>query len=94
MKNTEDTIGNRTCDIPDCSAVHQPTVAPGAPPSRLIENVIINNYSLLRNILRTFFGPGRPFGGTVGAVYPSRAVIVRTEQLKGSVWNSWPWRNA
>ena len=31
MKNSSDTIGNRTCDFPVCSAVPQPTVPPRAP---------------------------------------------------------------
>jgi hypothetical protein len=31
MKNSNDTIGNRTRDLPACSAVPQPTAAPGAP---------------------------------------------------------------
>jgi len=30
MKNSSDTIGNRTRDIPACSAVPQPTAPPGA----------------------------------------------------------------
>ena len=30
MKNSNDTIGNRTRDLPDCSAVPQPTVPPRA----------------------------------------------------------------
>jgi len=31
MKNSNDTIGNRTRDLPACSAVPQPTVLPRAP---------------------------------------------------------------
>ena len=31
MKNSSDTIGNRTRDLPACSAVPQPTVLPRAP---------------------------------------------------------------
>jgi hypothetical protein len=30
MKNSSDTIGNRTCDLPACSAVPQPTAPPRA----------------------------------------------------------------
>jgi len=30
VKNSSDTIGNRTCDLPTCSAVPQPTVPPRA----------------------------------------------------------------
>ena len=31
MKNSNDTIGNRTCDLPACSAVPQPTAPLCAP---------------------------------------------------------------
>ena len=31
MKNSSDTIGNRTRDLPTCSAVPQPTALPRAP---------------------------------------------------------------
>ena len=31
MKNSSDTIGNRSRDPTDCSAVHQPSAPPGAP---------------------------------------------------------------
>jgi hypothetical protein len=31
MKNSNDTIGNRTRDLPSCSAVLQPTAPPRAP---------------------------------------------------------------
>jgi hypothetical protein len=31
MKNSIDTIRNRTCDLPACSAVSEPTVPPCAP---------------------------------------------------------------
>jgi len=31
MKNSNDTIGNRTRDLPTCSAVPQPTALPRAP---------------------------------------------------------------
>jgi len=30
MKNCNETIGNRTRDLPDCSAVPQPTAPPAA----------------------------------------------------------------
>jgi hypothetical protein len=30
MKNSSDTIGNRICDLPACSAVPQPTAPPAA----------------------------------------------------------------
>jgi hypothetical protein len=31
IKNSNDTIGNRTCDLPSCSTVPQPTAPPRAP---------------------------------------------------------------
>jgi hypothetical protein len=31
MKNSSDTIENRACDLPACSAVQQPTALPHAP---------------------------------------------------------------
>ena len=34
MKNSNDTIGNRTRDLPACSAVPQPTAPPRAPTDR------------------------------------------------------------
>jgi len=33
MKNSNNTIGNRTRDLPDCSAVHHPTAPPAACPN-------------------------------------------------------------
>ena len=33
MKNSNDKIGNRTRDLPDCSAVPQPTASPRVPES-------------------------------------------------------------
>ena len=36
MKNSNDTIGNRTRDLPACSAVPQPTALPRAPIIRYI----------------------------------------------------------
>ena len=38
MKNSGDTIGNRTCDLPACSAVPQPTALPRVPLRRVPEN--------------------------------------------------------
>jgi hypothetical protein len=31
MENSNDNIGNRTCDLPTCTAVPQPTALPRAP---------------------------------------------------------------
>jgi hypothetical protein len=41
MKNSNDTIGNRTCDLPDCIAVPQQTVLPRAPNTEVLIVVII-----------------------------------------------------
>jgi hypothetical protein len=35
MKNSNDIIGNRTRDLPACSAVPQPTTPPRAPPTNM-----------------------------------------------------------
>jgi len=40
MKNSSDTIGNRTRSLPVCSAVSQPTVPPRAPKSNKIQKHI------------------------------------------------------
>ena len=37
MKNSSDTIGNRTRDLPTCSAVPQPTALQRAPKTNLIQ---------------------------------------------------------
>ena len=37
MRNTSDTIGNRTRDLPACSAVPQPTAPPRTPPELIQE---------------------------------------------------------
>jgi hypothetical protein len=41
MKNSNDTTGNRTCDLPACSAVPQPTVPLHAPHSDSMGYVIL-----------------------------------------------------
>ena len=38
MKNSNDAIRNRTCDLPACSAVPQPTASPHA----LIDTCVLN----------------------------------------------------
>jgi len=43
MKNINDTIGNRTRDLPACSALPQPTAPPDAPLQ------IISNFFLMTN---------------------------------------------
>ena len=36
MKNSNDTIGNQTCDLPACSPVHQPTAPQRVPVEGII----------------------------------------------------------
>ena len=43
MKNSSDTIGNRTRDVPACSAVPQPTAPPRAPKRYINEDKIVPN---------------------------------------------------
>jgi hypothetical protein len=45
MKNSNETIGNRTRDLPACSAVPQPTAPPRAP-KKGMGNIIQHNTSL------------------------------------------------
>jgi hypothetical protein len=39
MENSNDTIGNRTCDLLACSAVPQPTAPPRAPSTVVIQEI-------------------------------------------------------
>jgi len=41
MKNSNDTIGNRTRDLPACSAVPQPNVPPRAPTCRNTRRIVV-----------------------------------------------------
>jgi hypothetical protein len=45
IKNLNDTIGNRTHDLPTCSAVPQPTAPPCAPLKPCTLQIICNTYS-------------------------------------------------
>ena len=47
MKNSNDIIGNQTCDLPACSAVPEPTVPPCAPLQTYVRTVIQMMPSLL-----------------------------------------------
>jgi len=51
IKNSNDTIGNRTRDLPACSAVPQPTAPPAACPHNYIHSVAlkVTGGMLLRN---------------------------------------------
>ena len=44
MKKSNDTIGNRTRDLPACSAVPQPTAPPRAPIQLLVDGVLTPKY--------------------------------------------------
>ena len=50
MKNSSDTIGNRTRDLPACSAVPQPTAPPRAPPPLMSWIGKIFTFFLLRTV--------------------------------------------
>jgi hypothetical protein len=41
MKNSNDNIGNRTRDLPACSAVPQSTAPPRAPNSIIVNSIIV-----------------------------------------------------
>ena len=41
MKNSNDTIGNRTRDFPTCRAVPQPTALPRAPTRKIVKTKIL-----------------------------------------------------
>jgi len=42
MKNSSDTIGNQTCDLPACSAMPQPTAPPHTPEKLMCPEIIYN----------------------------------------------------
>jgi hypothetical protein len=46
MKNSNDTIGNRTRDLPDCRTVPQPT-APSRTPNKQLHKMYNQNHSIL-----------------------------------------------
>jgi hypothetical protein len=54
MKNCNDTIGNRTSDLQACSAVHQPTAPPLAPPPHTPGKSDINLFSPVLRKLHTW----------------------------------------
>jgi hypothetical protein len=65
MKNSNDAIGNRTHDLPTCSAVPQPTAPPAACPTMLIVIAYLLNsickYRFLMEMQRIFFEVGSEF---------------------------------
>jgi hypothetical protein len=50
MKNSSDTLWNRTCDLPNCSAVPQPAALPAACP----EDAAVHGAILLDAIRQVF----------------------------------------
>ena len=44
MKNSNDTIGNQTRDLPACSAMPQPTAPPRAPNMYILRDILQRNY--------------------------------------------------
>ena len=66
IKNSYDTIANRTHGLPTCSAVPQPTAPPRGPTICVTDSIVshfslIKNSKCLRKQLRRIFGPS---GGT------------------------------
>ena len=58
IKYPNDTIGNRTCDLPACSAVPQPTAPPRAPNAVHTFNIHFSEYKIyiqFDDYLRHFF---------------------------------------
>ena len=49
IKNSNDTIGNRTRDLPACSAVPQPNAPPSAPPRFCCRAIIIAGNSTIQS---------------------------------------------
>jgi hypothetical protein len=47
MKNSNDTVGNRTRDLPACSAVPQPTAPPAACPNPSLKQHLFNVVSII-----------------------------------------------
>ena len=54
MKNSNDTIGNRTRDLPACSVVPQPTVPPRASTFVYIFE-ILQHFSIYNDVINTLF---------------------------------------
>jgi hypothetical protein len=48
MKNSSGTIGNRTRDLPGCSAVPQPTAPPGTPTTYCHQQYSFDSYETAR----------------------------------------------
>ena len=68
MKISNDTIGNRTPDLPACSAVPQPTAPPRAPRCVIRYDIVIysvthKTYIVINIYLATCFGSSEPSAG-------------------------------
>jgi len=62
MKNSNDTIGNRTCDLPACNAVPQPTAPPAACPIlRVSGNKIIRTKCAILGFELSYLVGGRKY---------------------------------
>ena len=53
MKNSSDTIGNRTRDLPACSAVPRPTAPPRAPRRLPVASAIFENTAAAGYVMDT-----------------------------------------
>jgi hypothetical protein len=61
MKNSNDTIGNRTIDLPACSAVPQPTASPRAPSFHTHTEIKMRFSKLNILLTQTFQNPRKIF---------------------------------
>jgi hypothetical protein len=43
MKNSNDTMGNRTRNLPACSAVPQPTATPRTPKKEYVTKILVDS---------------------------------------------------
>jgi hypothetical protein len=79
MKNSNDTIGNRTCDIPACSAVTQTTASPRAP---IIYRVhVVKNQS---HVVETECIDGKWIGtGQTGGTFPWFQTMCHENGVRG-----------
>jgi hypothetical protein len=51
VKNSNDTVGNRSCDLSGCSAVPQPTALPAACPEHVMNSFKMHSFWVSRNDL-------------------------------------------
>ena len=61
MKNSSDTIGNRTRDLPACRAVPQPTAPPRAPTDFITPTILDERFRLCNKIMLMVFRFSRHF---------------------------------